>query len=338
MRHGSLFSGIGGFDLAAEWMGWENVFHCEWNEFGQKVLKHYWPEARSYEDITKTDFTIWNGRIDILTGGFPCQGFSTAGKRMGTDDERYLWPEMLRSIDEIKPTWIIGENVTGILSMEDRTGTWREVFARVEDRKIIRYETVDDYEAVYTRQAKMLVSSICESLEERGYEVQPLAIPACSVGAPHRRERVWFLAYRASNRWERKGKGVENENRQQRPEATRKLERRPKRLGIHEDATNASPIQLQRSEFKRGFNEEREIKGDSRQPSRSICSEWSEFPTQSPICGRDDGLPGELDGITISKWITESIKGFGNAIVPQVANEILRIINEIDKSWKQENN
>ena len=96
MRHGSLFSGIGGFDLAAEWMGWENIFHCEWNPFGQRVLKHYWPNAKSYHDITQTDFTIHRGAIDILTGGFPCQPFSLAGKRKGTDDERYLWHEMLR--------------------------------------------------------------------------------------------------------------------------------------------------------------------------------------------------------------------------------------------------
>jgi len=71
MNHGSLFSGIGGFDLAAQWMGWNNVFHCEWNEFGKKVLKHYWPNAISYDDITKTDFSIHRGSIDVLSGGFP---------------------------------------------------------------------------------------------------------------------------------------------------------------------------------------------------------------------------------------------------------------------------
>jgi len=86
MRHGSLFSGIGGFDLAAEWMGWENVFHCEWNEFGRKVLNHYWPNAKSYEDITQTDFSIHRGKIDVLTGGFPCQPYSNAGKRLGKED------------------------------------------------------------------------------------------------------------------------------------------------------------------------------------------------------------------------------------------------------------
>ncbi|MNE37667.1 Modification methylase HhaI [compost metagenome] len=121
-NHISLFSGIGGFDLAAEWMGWNNIAHCEWNAFGKRVLKYYWPNAISYEDITKTDFSVHRGNVDILTGGFPCQGFSLAGKRLGTDDARYLWPEMLRAIKETKPAFIIGENVTGIISMEDKSG------------------------------------------------------------------------------------------------------------------------------------------------------------------------------------------------------------------------
>ena len=78
VKHASLFSGIGGFDLAAQWVGWENVFHCEWNEFGQQVLKYYWPNATCYGDITKTDFTIWRNRVDVLSGGFPCQHYSLA--------------------------------------------------------------------------------------------------------------------------------------------------------------------------------------------------------------------------------------------------------------------
>jgi hypothetical protein len=116
MTHGSLFSGIGGFDLAAEWMGWENIFHCEWNPFGQKVLKHHFPNSISYNDITKTDFTIHRGTIDILTGGFPCQPYSLAGKRKGKEDSRHLFPEMLRAIREIQPSWIVGENVLGIIN------------------------------------------------------------------------------------------------------------------------------------------------------------------------------------------------------------------------------
>jgi len=116
MNHASLFSGIGGFDLAAEWMGWENIFHCEWNPFGQKVLKHHFPNSISYNDITKTDFSIHRGSIDILTGGFPCQPYSVAGKRLGKADKRHLFPEMLRVIKEIQPEWVIGENVRGLVS------------------------------------------------------------------------------------------------------------------------------------------------------------------------------------------------------------------------------
>ena len=161
MRHGSLFSGIGGFDLAAEWMGWENVFHCEWNEFGQKVLKHYWPNAVSYGDISSTDFTGWRGKVDIISGGFPCQPFSVAGKRKGTEDERHLWPEMLRAIREAAPSYIVGENVRGLVN-------W--------SRGMVFNQVLDDLEAL-------------------GYEVAPFLLPAYSVGAQQERYRIWFVAH-----------------------------------------------------------------------------------------------------------------------------------------------
>ena len=164
VKHGSLFSGIGGFDAAAEWMGWENVFHCEWNEFGRKVLKYYWPDAISYGDITKTDFTIHRGGIDILTGGFPCQPYSTAGKRLGKEDERHLWPSMLRAIREIQPRYVVGENVSGLIS-------WN---------------------------GGMVFDEVQADLEVAGYEVIPFVLPAAGVNAPHRRDRVWFIARRVN--------------------------------------------------------------------------------------------------------------------------------------------
>jgi DNA (cytosine-5)-methyltransferase 1 len=164
MRHGSLFSGIGGFDLAAEWVGWENIFHCEWNEFGQKVLKYYWPNAESFTDITKTNFKKYENKIDILTGGFPCQPYSTAGKRRGKEDERHLWPEMLRAIREIRPRWIVGENVFGLIN-------WS---------------------------AGLVFHEVQTDLEAAGYEVQPYVLPAAAVNAPHRRDRVWFIAHAVS--------------------------------------------------------------------------------------------------------------------------------------------
>lgn len=93
MTHASLFSGIGGFDLAAEWAGWTNAFNCEIDPFCRKILKYHFPDAEQYGDIRTADFTIWRDRIDVLTGGFPCQPFSLAGKRKGTEDDRYPLPE-----------------------------------------------------------------------------------------------------------------------------------------------------------------------------------------------------------------------------------------------------
>jgi len=164
MKHGSLFSGIGGFDLAAEWMGWENVFHCEWNPFGQKVLHHYWPNAEQFTDIKKSNFTKYANRIDILTGGFPCQPYSSAGKRLGKEDDRHLWPEMLRAIREIQPRWVVGENVRGLTNWNGGV-----VFDEVQ-----------------------------ADLEVEGYEITPFLLPACAVNAPHRRDRIWFVAHSTS--------------------------------------------------------------------------------------------------------------------------------------------
>lgn len=117
MTHASLFSGIGGFDYAAALLGWINIFDCEIDAFCRKVLEYHFPNSVHYGDITKQIFKEWRGKIDVLSGGFPCQPFSLAGQRKGADDNRYLWPQMLRAIREIRPTWVVGENVAGILTM-----------------------------------------------------------------------------------------------------------------------------------------------------------------------------------------------------------------------------
>ena len=188
MRHASLFSGIGGPEVAAAMMGWENVFHCEINPFGRAVLDYWFPNSESYEDITKTDFTGWRGKVDVLTGGFPCQPFSYAGKRGGRDDERYLWPEMLRVIDEVRPTWVVGENVAGITTMVEGgvltpMGSDTTLFG--EGDGLHRYELRQSF----------TIERICRDLEGLGYSVQPVLIPAAAVGAPHRRDRVFILAH-----------------------------------------------------------------------------------------------------------------------------------------------
>ena len=186
MTHASLFSGIGGAEIAAAWLGWENLFHCDINEFGRKVLGYWFPQSKEYNDIKTTDFTEWRGRVDVLTAGFPCQPFSVAGKRRGADDDRYLWPETLRAINEIRPAWFVGENVFGIASMvlpgeEVDMGRTDDLF--VEGN-------------LYRTKRRFVLDRICRDIEDAGYTVQPVVIPACAVGAPHRRDRVWFVARR----------------------------------------------------------------------------------------------------------------------------------------------
>lgn len=164
MNHASLFSGIGGAEVAASMMGWQNLFHCEIQEFPRKVLDYWFPNSESYEDITKTDFTKWHGKVDVLTGGFPCQPFSLAGRRKGADDNRYLWPQMLRAIRQIHPTWVVGENVAGIKTM-------------VESCQVTQMGRTDDLfeeNYIYREESRFTLDKICADLEAEGYSVQPM--------------------------------------------------------------------------------------------------------------------------------------------------------------------
>ena len=197
MTHLSLFSGIGGLDLAAEMAGFKTVGQVEIDDYCNRVLEYHWPDVprwRDIRDVTKESVRKAGvGAITVISGGFPCQPFSQAGKRGGTKDDRYLWPEMLRVIDELRPAWVIAENVNGIVSME------LEILSvAVEGRTIGRFKDYDFYRAVYTRQEVMLLGTICQELEAKGYEVQPLAIPACAVEAPHERRRIFIVAHSAS--------------------------------------------------------------------------------------------------------------------------------------------
>lgn len=191
--HASLFSGFGAAELAATWMGWNNAFWCEIEDFPRTVLSYWFPQSIGYGNIKETDFTPWHGKVDILTGGFPCQPFSVAGQRKGTDDDRYLWPEMLRAIREIRPTWIIGENVNGILSMVQPGNEFT-----VESQASLFEE--NDKETILEQE--YVVETICRSIEQEGYSVQPIVIPACSVEAPHIRYRVFFIAHCSDTRVE----------------------------------------------------------------------------------------------------------------------------------------
>ena len=178
MRHLDLFSGIGGFALAASWV-WgdkhELVSFCDNDHASQVVLKHHWPGVPIHDDIKALDATKWRGTIDLVSGGFPCQPFSCAGKRRGAADDRYLWPEMLRVIAECRPRWVLGENVAGIVNME--------------------------------------LDQVLADLAGAGYETWPLVIPACAIDAPHIRARVWIVAHYAGAGCKRtRGRIPENGN------------------------------------------------------------------------------------------------------------------------------
>ncbi len=379
MKHISLFSGIGGPDLAAQWMGWENVASCEVAEIPNKVLSFYWPKALHHRNIYDTNFTIHRGKCDVLSGGFPCQPYSQAGKRKGKEDSRHLWPEMLRAIREIQPTWVVGENVFGIVNWSDGL-----VFEEVQ-----------------------------LELEAEGYEVQSYVLPAAGVGAPHQRYRVWFVAYSKrnhdfrtqsrsigeaqavareyrkkygsarkfsrANRWHNEGCETKQHAstyshsdgyqyrglRQNRPSQGKGAFERYKREWIRSEFGRAGDT----GDFTNSKNDRPATKPrgcrtwsggwflskeqQSRRQPFGGCSNdsverylgtchtwdrraaWEDFPTQRPVCSGNDGLPSQLDGITFSKHRGESIKAYGNAIVPQVIYQIFQAIQEYESNIRQ---
>lgn len=291
MKHLDLFSGIGGFAIAAESV-WPDVEHtfCEIDPFCQAILKKHWPNSYIHDDIrtltnassqrarmeesdtsrqerkdTNTPQSTlvrqgnWTGNakgfatgIDLLTGGFPCQPFSGAGKRKGTSDDRHLWPEMRRVIQEFSPRYVVAENVRGILSID----------------------------------SGMVFESVCTDLEALGYEVQPVVIPACAVNAPHRRDRVWIVAY--SN---------------------------------HESVN----VGCGRREAAGHY---RELDREGPAKKWNLWNEnWPEVATR--LCRVDDGLPSRIS--RPRGWRNAALKAYGNAIVPQVAEQILRSI----QTWRE---
>ncbi len=294
MRHLDLFSGIGGFSLASDrvWDGVKHVF-CDKEPFAKEALRKHWPKAKIYDDIKRLDGTKV-GAVDLVTGGFPCQPFSSAGKRLGTEDDRHLWPDMLRVIRESRPRWIIGENVAGLL-------TWN---------------------------GGLVLDEIYSGLEDAGYEVlPPLVVPACAVNAPHRRDRVWVIAYAAGignggrtadGHRDTKGKLLKGERK------GRAL--RGKVKGRHSHAPNTYDprregqelLQLGRAGSWGGGR------------GNSWGQNWHEIATK--FCGVDDGLPARVDGIKLSpkKHREARLEALGNAIVPQVAEMIMRHIRAID--------
>jgi len=314
-----LFSGIGGFALAAQWV-WgdelEIVSFCEIDKFCQKVLKKHWPDVPCCEDIRrltnewitaniksdrleelgqkrfKQGGIIGNNtvQIDLLTGGFPCQPYSVAGNQLGDADDRTLWPEMLRVIRETRPRWIVGENVAGII--------------------------------------ELALEQVCASLEVEGYEVQPVIVPACAVNAPHRRDRVWIIARNTDSI------GLPGE------EEVNTAEVGEQTLDNSEGRYSNAPDT--RQQLRKQRNSETV---DTNTTERTACTanlerfskdeweqNWRDVAIRTCSRGVDDGFPAELDGLKLSKskHRQERLKSLGNAIVPQVAEVIFRAIKEID--------
>lgn len=274
-----LFAGIGGFGLAGHWAGIETVCQVEIDPFCRKVLQKNFPKAERHEDIHTFNGHKYAGTIDIISGGFPCQPFSTAGQRKGTDDDRYLWPEMLRVIREVRPRWVVGENVTGLLTMDG---------GRVFDE-------------------------VCAGLEDAGYTVEAFVIPACSVGAPHRRDRIWIIAHAAGGNDRRNAAELSKED------AGQKRYNISKFTGADSVFANFCSPRSQRRNW---------IQKSAMSSQCNWSEQWPEVAAR--LCRMDDGVSVRLD-----KYRNSRIKALGNAIVPQVAYQIFSAIIKSEADGKQ---
>jgi DNA (cytosine-5)-methyltransferase 1 len=337
MVHSSFFTGIGGFDLAALWMEWINLFQCEIDPYCLQLLNKHFPNTKKHADIRETDFTVYRGLVDVLSGGFPCQPYSTAGERRGNQDSRHLWPENLRGIREIQPGYVLGENVRGLTN-------WN---------------------------AGLVFNQVQADLEAEGYEVTPFLLPAAGVGAPHERYRIFFVAYshlyndrnkdrrrRAEaeriqeiNRTEYQPSGelgranIKNEERgaTSNPQSIREREpanqtypqsdgRAPGAIfGSGSECIITNTNSNERSE--RGMYTEG-IQTTGGHPgtfdARTFRQTWENFPIEPPLCRGNDGISSRMDRIAANKHRTERLKGLGNAVVPQLAYQIFKAIQEFD--------
>lgn len=298
--HVDLFSGIGGFALAARWAGYETVLFCEVDPFCRSVLAKNFPGVPVHDDVRTLNAGAVARPIDLLTGGFPCQPFSVAGERRGTDDDRHLWPEMARVVDEVRPRWVLGENVAGFVNM-----------------------ALDDCLA---------------DLEGLGYEARAIVVPACAVGAWHRRDRVWIVAHAGEG-----GRGARQPAllpRAGQPDAAGRVERAPADAERIECGERRDPDVLGRRQDKAqqtrlggsGQDDEGRTADDADggrhgapgvavPPGRygPLDADWWE--AQRGLRGVPPGLSSGLDRHRVSR-----LKALGNSIVPQVAYEFIRLM------------
>ena len=264
--HIDLFSGIGGFALACRWAGIETIAFCEIEKYAQRVLRKNFPGIRIFEDVRQFPATEFREPF-LLTGGYPCQPFSQAGKRRGAEDDRHLWPSMFGIIRTSRPTWILAENVAGHVTLG--------------------------------------LDEVLADLESEDYAVQPIIIPACAVDAPHRRDRVWILGNAKKRSGNERGRGC-NENRELQISEPRNASRE-----IAFADSNRRRCEKRESERKPLFDFNLESESDGRL--------WSAEPNVGRVA---HGIPRRVD----------RLRGLGNAIVPQVAYEIIKSMIEDDES------
>lgn len=339
LRHASLFSGIGGFDLAASLTGWENIFSCEKNPFCRQVLDYYWPKTRHYEDIFELQATQYLGKIDVLTGGFPCQPFSQSGQRKGIQDERYLFPETCRIIRECKPTWIVLENVTGLFTiLEPDSLSQMEI-------KAIELFCKDDRQPTsktIIRLQRRVIGSIIAEIGKAGYVLPRLidgtpivlCIPAAAVGAPHQRDRVWFVAHTNSNSNEQSGKNIKESERE--TEAERSKQQNGNGGTGFADGLFDLPFADSSFSFRKGTesysSDTQKIYTGSTDQGADCGNKipsWEQWPSVPPFFSGINGISDQLDGISFSVWQQESTRAYGNAIVPKIAFEIFKVIGRL---------
>jgi DNA (cytosine-5)-methyltransferase 1 len=309
LTHFSLFSGIGGLDLAAEWAGFETVGQCEFADYPTKVLEKHWPDVPRWRDIrsvTADSFFEKTGlrTVDVISGGFPCQPFSVAGKQKGKRDDRYLWPEMLRVIREIKPTWVLGENVPGILRIAGKT--------------------------------------VCEDLEREGYAVAVFNYEAAAVGAKHRRDRVFFVAHakskqiniRRNSNLDRCEISTKNQQKRESNNCRNDVNRCGQDVAdtqSRESRENVQGIQQRPWSGFRSYNgQNRPINGRRpAEPGLGMLADGIPYWLGEYLRVEPD-IPRVATGV---KNRVEQLKCYGNAVVPQQAYPIFKTIADIEKKY-----
>ena len=283
MTVGSLFAGIGGFDLGLERAGFTIKWQVEIDPWCQRVLAKHWPRVKRYGDIKTIDWGTIEP-VDLLCGGFPCQPFSLAGKQRGKADDRYLWPEVVRCLDALRPTWFLGENVPGLINLA--------------------------------------LDQVCADLESLGYAVWPVCVPACAVDAPHIRQRVWIVGYAAGAARERGAGGFSTaETRisgEGREDGHLSVGSSDASQGGGKGAMDAASLE-QRDRWMHwtcGWEREpQETLLDARGRGREEA--WMSIPES--LLGRvAHGVPSRVD----------RLRGLGNAVVPQLVEQIGRMIME----------